>query len=183
MLKNSILYFATVAGTLHGFVLLPGVSAANNQAQLQTQSSLTPHSVMIESSLRSTLDQVNGIRTQLSASTPATSHEAVEHLNTYKKEIGNDLERANVHLGHLEKSAKKFPNLSQSEEYKDLTTALSEVNRINQDLQNKMASETYWANKEQVQKDMSQFKKQLNQAIDKTDRFVSTKLDIKPSFT
>ncbi|MEK6705677.1 MAG: hypothetical protein AABZ06_07800 [Bdellovibrionota bacterium] len=138
---------------------------------------LAPHSVTIQTSLQTAIEEVKGLRTQLNA-VDKPSPNVVSHFKTYGKEINSDMNMAMTHEGELSKTIKQFPELARSDEFKILKPTLNDARKVNQDFQSKISRSDYWDNKRQVLLDLDMLEKRLMSALDKAKSFNADRLDI-----
>ncbi len=153
--------------------------------------SLGQHTIVIESSLMSALDQVKGIRAQydLAANKEKASKEAGQMAATmidpktsvgpHVQELDGDLKSVSTHQAMLSSGASQFVKINSSDQYGEMNTAIDQVKSTAKSWQGRAMSKSYWQNREMVMSDLESLEKQLTMAIDKTKSFNSDKLDIK----
>jgi hypothetical protein len=138
---------------------------------------LAPHGVMIQTSLMSALDQVKGMKAQLDVSdTP--NKETTAHIKKHELEMKSDLRTAFTHQFELQSGIKKYPQIAQSDNFKSTDMALSDVKKASQSWMSKSSNAEYWKNKSQAKSDLDQLEKKINSAIDQTNDFNKSQLDI-----
>lgn len=143
------------------------------------QQALTPHGVMIESALMSAMDQLKGLKTGVKTNQQSIPpQEYVSHFKMFGKEINSDLKTADAHLNELNNSVQKYPSVASSDDYEKFNSSFNELKSMNASWQAKMGNSEYWNSKNVVLKDLDQYEKQLNQALDKAKDFNSNQLDV-----
>ena len=152
---------------------------------------LGQHTIVIESSLMSALDQVKGVRAQydLAANKEKASKEAGQMAATmidpktsvgpHVQELDGDLKSVSTHQAMLSSGASQFVKINSSDQYGEMNTAIDQVKSTAKSWQGRAMSKSYWQNREMVMSDLESLEKQLTMAIDKTKSFNSDKLDIK----
>ena len=138
---------------------------------------LAPHSVTIQTSLQTAIEEVKGLRTQLNV-VDRPSPNVVSHFKTYGKEINSDMNMAMTHEGELSKSIQQFPEIAKSDEFRMLKPTLNDARKVSQDFQSKISRSDYWDNKKQVLLDLDMLEKRLMSALDKAKSFNADRLDI-----
>lgn len=142
---------------------------------------LAPHSVMIQTSLQTAINQIQGIRNQLEITSPPNP-DMIDHLKMHSRAINSDLKTAMNHEILLQSQAKKFPDMAGKEDFKAMGKALDDVGAFNQGWQARISRSDYWRNKEQVKTDLDKLEKDLSSAIDKTRSFSTSALEMTPSY-
>lgn len=146
------------------------------QQKMAMKSELAPHVVVIESSLESAKDQLAGIRAQYELSEDQQKH-PIEQIRLHTRELRDDLKMAMDHQTRLQSGVKKYPQVAQSGEFRQVSSSLSEVNRGVQSWETKSKSTAYWNNKDQVKQDLDTFEKQLDSAISNAKSFGSKQFE------
>lgn len=161
-----------------------GVSNAKVTSDLQgtqlaaAKNELAPHALMIRTALRSALDEVKGLRSQLNA-VPASAPESMEHIRTYERQLLSDLSLVSTHQGHIQSNISKYPEIAKSNQYRDINTSLMDVRTFSQTWDGEAGAQpSYWNNKEQAMSDLKQLETKLNTAINKTESFSSDELKV-----
>lgn len=149
-----------------------GTTTTSGAMMEKAKMDLSPHAVMIHSSLESARDQLRGLRTQADT-VPASNKQFMKHARIYNKEIGDTVKQATTHAGELQAFIKNYPDLAKSEEFKQLNTAMDDLRTTYQSWNTQASNQSYWNNKEKVVTDLEAFNKRLSSAIDKSKGFNS----------
>lgn len=157
-----------------------GVTQQQPDAKMKNQvkMDLAPHSVMIQSSLASAREHLRGLRTEFKVSEGQPTTPYITHFQMLSKEINDSVKAANVHKGELQGSIKRFPNVARSDDYKQVQSSVGDLAQFNQSWQSKISKSEYWKNQDQVKSDLDKLDQQLSNAIDKTQAFNSSQLDL-----
>jgi len=139
--------------------------------------SLAPHAIAVETSLMSALDQVKGLRAQVKTAQNQPNSEFMSQYKMHSREIKDALSQARKHESELKNRANKFPNVAQSDEYRQLSPAINDAERLSQQWEKQSASSSYWRDNNKVSQDLDQLEKRLNNALDKTKSF-SSRIDV-----
>jgi hypothetical protein len=138
---------------------------------------LAPHAIAVETSLMSALDQVKGLRAQVKTAQNQPNSEFMMQYKRHSREIKDALNQARKHESELKSRANKFPNVAQSDEYRQLSPAINDAERLSQQWEKQSASSSYWRDNNKVSQDLDQLEKRLNNALDKTKSF-SSRIDV-----
>src|SRR5690242_7597565 len=95
--KHSISRISTglmSAGLIIGTAYSGTAIAAQDAATAQAKDQLAPHSLMVESSLKGMLADVNALKAQLETVSNPASTDSLKHAQIYQKDIQSDLDRA-----------------------------------------------------------------------------------------
>lgn len=139
--------------------------------------SLAPHAIAVETSLMSALDQVKGLRAQVKTAQNQPNSEFMSQYKMHTRQIKDALSSARKHESELKTRANKFPNVAQSDEYRQLSPAINDAERLSQQWEKQSASSSYWRDNNKVSQDLDQLEKRLNNALDKTKSF-SSRIDV-----
>lgn len=173
---------ATGSGVAHSGNQAAGTAPVSTQNATKTdeRAAVGPHAIMVHTSLQSAKDEVNGIKSQLKADAGAApSMEAVEHLKMYSRAINTDVKTAEIHEKELKSAATtQFPNLTKSDQYQMLSTAVGDVATMNKNWQDRTSDSTYWKNTAQVNVDLDQLSKRIDKALDQSKDFGSSQLNV-----
>jgi len=189
-MKRSIPYTGLIVILAASFPLATAFAAsdlsvaAHEKAGIMrsTQEDLAPHSIMVSSALRGTRVAVDGLASQIATDPTPASPLSKQHIEIYRAELAQDLKTADTHRNELEGAIVKYPDLAKSSEYRDLISAIDDVDHARAGLDYKIQSDSWLVNKDQAQADLKDFKKKLDHAIDKTSNFNSKKLKAQTSF-
>ncbi len=135
--------------------------------------SLAPHTIAVETSLLSALDQIRGLKAQVRTAQNQPTSEFMAQYKVHTREIQDALKSARTHEGQLKERAQKFPSVAQSEPYRQVAPAISDVERLSQQWEKQTASTGYWQNNVKVSSDLDQLEKRLTNALEKTRGFSS----------
>ncbi|MCM2279924.1 MAG: hypothetical protein NDJ89_17760 [Oligoflexia bacterium] len=144
----------------------------------EAKRTLAPHSVMIETALKSAQQQIRGLRQELQVSEAKPSAKFIDHFRMFSKEINNDLKMAKIHQDELQGEAGRFPEVARSDDLKSSAAAVADINTFNTKWQAKAGTSAYWSNKAQAMNDLDQLDRQLSRAVDKAASFNSSQLEI-----
>jgi hypothetical protein len=139
--------------------------------------SLAPHAIAVETSLMNALDQVKGLRAQVKTAQNQPNAEFISQYKMHSREMKDALSQARKHESDLKNRATKFPNVAQSDEYRQLSPAINDAERLSQQWEKQSASSSYWRDNNKVSQDLDQLEKRLNNALDKTKSF-SSRIDV-----
>ncbi len=139
--------------------------------------SLAPHAIAVETSLMSALDQVKGLRAQVKTAQNQPNSEFMSQYKMHSREIKDALSQARKHESELKSRANKFPTVTQSDEYRQLSPAINDAERLNQQWEKQSQSSSYWRDNNKVTQDLDQLEKRLNNALDKSKSF-SSRIDV-----
>jgi len=159
-------------------------AAVEDQASLrEAQSKVAPHSMLIESSLRSALGQADGVKAQIreaeeSRSDAPMTAEQLSALNSAGLEIASDLDTARLHRGQLREGIQEFPGLSGSREFRAADRAFSDLFPAERAWKQRMTRQDYWQNRARVNADLALLQERIRAALDATRRFNMARLNI-----
>jgi hypothetical protein len=139
--------------------------------------SLAPHSIMLETELMTALDQVRGLKAQVKTAQSQPNPEFVEHYREHRREIGDSVKSAKSHESEIRSRAVRFPSVATSEQYKSLSPALGELERLNQQWDKQATVRSYWNDPARVTSDLDQLERRLSTAIEKARSF-NARLDV-----
>ena len=139
--------------------------------------SLAPHSIMVETELMAALDQLRGLKAQVKTAQAQPSPEFIEHYRMHRREINDSVKSVRTHEGELKERANRFPSLAKSEQYKSLSPAIAELERMSQQWDKQAAVRAYWNDVTRVTSDLDQLERRLLTAIEKT-RSLNARLDV-----
>jgi len=169
-------------GLFISFGILTGSALANQTtATTQAKDQLSPHSLMVASSLKGMLADVQGLKSQIATVSNPSSPESIQHVAIYQNDLQHELDQANTHDQELRGTIQGFPALSKSSEFKDMEASLRDLKNIEQKVLSKLTQKNYLLNKSQIIDDLDQLGKKLDVAINKFDSFNTKKLDIQSS--
>lgn len=147
----------------------------NDQAKM----SVGPHSIMIESSLLSTQARVEGLRSQLKlVKNQAPNSEFLEHAKAYNKDIGSDLRTAKQHDAELKASLQNYPMVANSDNAKNLQSAIGDLDSFYVSWNTKAKDAGYWQNTTQASNDLEALSGKIDNAISQSKTFNSDELSV-----
>jgi len=159
---------------------VPPGGAAESQKKL-IKSELAPHTVMIETALKASQTEIEGIRSQLKAEEGRQSAEAIDHYKLYSKEIRDNVNTLATHQAHLKGMAQKFANVASSKEFREANAAIDEYRTLASRWEGKAAASAYWNDRRQVSSDLDSLTQRIDSAMSKTKGFNSSQLDLSTS--
>lgn len=160
----------------------PGTSSDPTQAQRKLiKSELAPHSVMIETALKASQTEIEGIRSQLKAEEGRQSAESIDHYKIYSKEIRDNANTLATHQAHLKEMSKKFSNVASSKEFREANAAIDEYRNLATRWESKASTSAYWNDRSQVSNDLDSLVRRIDTAMNKTKGFNSSQLDLSTS--
>ncbi len=162
-------------------------AAVEDQTQLrEAKSKVAPHSMLIESALRSALGQADGVKAQIreaeaSRSDAPLTSEQLSALSSAGLELASDLDTARLHRGQLRDGLQEFPRLSSSREFRDADRAFSELFSVERVWKQRMNRQEYWQNRARVNSDLALLQERIRAALSATRRFNMARLNIPES--
>jgi hypothetical protein len=152
---------------------------AQTPAQAEAKSKLAPHTLIMESSLNSAMDQVRGMKGELGISQDIKKADqaVVQTYKTFIREMKNDINVARTHEKKLMSDVRRYPDLASSDEFKSVNPALRDLQSTLNAWESKAKSAGYWSNQKQAKMDLDNLERQLNNALDKVKNFSSSKLN------
>jgi hypothetical protein len=140
---------------------------------------LAPHTLIMESSLSSAMDQVRGLKGELGVTQDLkkTDQHAVQTYKTFIREMRNDVNVARTHERQLMNDVRRYPDLANSDEFKSVKPALRDLQTTLSSWESKANKSQYWNNQSQAKADIDKLERQLNNALDKVKSFSSSRLD------
>ena len=139
--------------------------------------SIAPHSIAVETALMNAIDQVKGLKAQIRTAQNQPTSDFILQYRMHSREIKDALNTARAHEGDLKSRAGKFPSVARTEEYRQLSPALSDVERLSQQWEKQSSAPGYWRDATKVSSDLDQLEKRLNNALDKSRSF-NSRMDI-----
>jgi hypothetical protein len=145
----------------------------------EAKSKLAPHALMIQSSLSSAMDQVRGIKGEMDVSKDAKKADqlAMKSYKSFIHEMRNDINVARTHERQLMTDARKYPEIANSNELRDMTPALKSLETNLASWESKASTSKYWMNQDQARNDINKIQQQLDNALSKVKSFSSGKLN------
>ncbi|MEN9723224.1 MAG: hypothetical protein RJB38_1210 [Pseudomonadota bacterium] len=159
----------------------PSVSSPGGMgdSELKTEAarmSLAPHVLAMETSLMGALDQVRALKAQVKVAQNQPNSEFMTQYRAHTRDFQGALKTARSHEGDLKTRAGKFPKVAQTEEYRQVAPAMSNVERLSEQWEKQTTSTGYWRDNTRVTADLDQLERRLSQALDKT-RGLSSRID------
>jgi len=150
----------------------PGMSDKDLKADA-AKMSLAPHSIAVETSLLSAIDQIKGLKAQVKTAQNQPTAEFMDHYKFHTREMKDSLKNVKTHEAQLKSSASKFPNVAQSDQFRQMAPALNDVERLSSQWEKQSASQGYWRDASKVTSDLNQLERRLTTALEKTKSFNS----------
>ena len=154
----------------------PGMGEKEIKADATTMT-LAPHAIAVETALMNAIDQLKGLKAQVRTAQNQPTPEFMSQYKMHTRDIQGALNLARKHEGELKNRAGKFPNVAQSEEFRQLAPAISDAERLSTQWGKQTAASGYWRDNVRVTQDLDALEKRLTNALDKTKSF-STRFDV-----
>lgn len=152
---------------------------SSEEAKRAAQNDMAPHSIMIETSLRSALENLKGLRAEMKVNKDhAPSEMFIAHYKMLGHDFNKDIKTIQVHENELRGSVEKHPRVANSSDFKSVVPSINDLSRMNQEWQAKMSDQTYWKDAKVVKNDIDRMENQINTALDHTKTFNSKQLDV-----
>jgi hypothetical protein len=154
-------------------------NAQTDSAKKLAKSNLAPHALMMESSLHSAMDQVQGIKGEMEVTQDLKKADkmAVQGYKDFIKEMKNDINVARTHERQMMSHIHKYPEVANSNEFKSVDPALRNLQTSLKQWESKTNNAQYWNNQQQAKADIDHLQKQLSNALDKVKSFNSSQLN------
>ncbi len=154
-----------------------GESASNVNPEAKAK--LAPHTLMIESSLSSAMDQVRGLKGEMGVAEgmKAADQNTIQSYNAFVKEMNNDLKVARTHVKQLKSDVRSYPDIANSDEYRNMSPAFQDLHKTLSSWEGKACNAKYWNNQQQAMADIDKLEKQLGNALNKVKNFSSSQLN------
>jgi hypothetical protein len=138
---------------------------------------LAPHTLMVETELLSALDQLRGLKAQVKTAQAHPSPEFIEHYRMHRREINESVKSVRTHETELKERANRFPSVARSEQFKSLSPAVGELERMSQQWEKQAGAKNYWSDVSRVTADLEQLERRIMTALEKT-RGLNARLDV-----
>lgn len=150
----------------------------STQILQRARSEIAPSSVLIQTSLESALNQVQGLRAQMQASMDRPNDQAMRSIKEHREMLNTNLKNVEKEQERFKETTRKYPEVAQSENFQSLNQSIQQVESTKEMLGPKMDKKEYWSNKRQAMSDLDRLDQQLKEALQSSRQFNTGQLKL-----